>query len=337
MEEPVIEARGLRKAYGGRTVLDGVDLTARRGQVLALLGPNGAGKTTTVRILATLVAPDAGTARVAGYDVRREAVRVRGALALTGQYAAVDELLTGEENLRLAARLAHLPRREVRPRAAEMLELFDLADAGRRTVRTYSGGMRRRLDLAISLLSRPQVLFLDEPTTGLDPRSRTALWDVVRSVVTAGGTVLLTTQYLEEADALADRVVVVDRGAVIAEGTAAQLKSAVGSAHVELALAGGGTERHATDGSVGDVRRILGDVERRAVAVEHWQVRTPTLDDAFLALTGHDARSAAPTGGRSPALAAAGAASSAALTAPTTAPTTAPSAATLAPSPREPR
>ncbi len=301
MDDPMIETRGLRKAYGGRTVLDGVDLTVRRGEVLALLGPNGAGKTTIVRILSTLVAADAGTARVAGFDVRREAARVRGALALTGQYAAVDELLTGEENLHLAARLAHLPRREVRPRAAEMLELFDLTDAARRTVRTYSGGMRRRLDLAVSLLSRPQVLFLDEPTTGLDPRSRAGLWDVVRSVASAGGTVLLTTQYLEEADALADRVAVLDRGTVIADGTAARLKSAVGSAHVELALAGGRTERHATDGSVADVRRILADVERRAVDVEHWQVRTPTLDDAFLALTGHDAGSAAPTGDASPA------------------------------------
>lgn len=294
MEEPVIEVRGLRKAYGGRPVLAGVDLTARRGQVLALLGPNGAGKTTTVRILSTLVPADAGTARVAGFDVRREPARVRAALSLTGQYTAVDELLTGEENVRLAARLAHVPRREVAARADEMLALFDLADAARRTVRTYSGGMRRRLDLAVSLLSRPQVLVLDEPTTGLDPRSRAALWDVVRSVVASGGTVLLTTQYLEEADALADRVAVIDRGAVVADGTAAQLKAAVGRAHVELALADGGTERLATDGSVADVRRILGDVERRGLDVVHWQVRTPTLDDAFLALTGHDASADAP-------------------------------------------
>lgn len=299
MEEPVIETRGLRKAYGGRPVLDGVDLTVRRGQVLALLGPNGAGKTTTVRILSTLVAADGGTARVAGFDVRTEAARVRAALSLTGQYAAVDELLTGEENVRLAARLAHVPRRQVRERAAEMLALFDLTDAARRTVRTYSGGMRRRLDLAVSLLSRPQVLVLDEPTTGLDPRSRAALWDVVRSVVAAGGTVLLTTQYLEEADALADRVAVIDRGVVVADGTAAELKAAVGSAHVELALADGRTERLATDGTVGDVRRVLGEVERRGLDVVHWQVRTPTLDDAFLALTGHDAG----TADRTPALA----------------------------------
>ncbi|QCB92258.1 ATP-binding cassette domain-containing protein [Cellulomonas shaoxiangyii] len=290
MDEAMIAARGLRKAYGGRAVLDGVDLTAHRGQVVGLLGPNGAGKTTVVRILSTLVAPDGGAARVAGFDVVRQAARVRGAISLTGQYAAVDELLTGEENLRLAARLAHLPRGQVRGDAADMLELFDLTDAARRTVRTYSGGMRRRLDLAVSLLSRPQVLFLDEPTTGLDPRSRNALWDVVRSVAAAGGTVLLTTQYLEEADALADRVVVIDRGVVIAEGTAARLKSAVGSAHVEVVLADGTTRRTATDGSVADVRRILADVEQRALDVVHWQVRTPTLDDAFLALTGQDAR-----------------------------------------------
>ncbi|MFS0706271.1 ABC transporter ATP-binding protein [Cellulomonas sp. 179-A 9B4 NHS] len=328
MDEPVIEVRGLRKAYGGRTVLDGVDLTARRGQVLALLGPNGAGKTTAVRILATLVAPDGGTARVAGFDVRREPARVRAALSLTGQYAAVDELLTGEENLRLAARLAHLPRQQARPRVDEMLALFDLTDAARRTVRTYSGGMRRRLDLAVSLLSRPQVLVLDEPTTGLDPRSRAALWDVVRSVVTAGGTVLLTTQYLEEADALAHRVAVIDRGVVVAEGTAAQLKAAVGPAHVELALADGTTERLATDGTVADVRRVLGDVEHRGLAVEHWQVRTPTLDDAFFALTGHDAGVPVPAGDRSPALAASGAAAS-------TPPSTTP--ATSRPSHQEPR
>jgi len=287
MEEPAIVTEGLRKSYGRVTVLDGVDLVAPRGQVLALLGPNGAGKTTTVRILSTLVTPDAGTARVAGFDVRREPQRVRAAISLTGQYAAVDELLTGEENLVLAARLAHLPRARLRSAAAEMLDLFDLTDAARRPVRTYSGGMRRRLDLAVSLLSRPQVLFLDEPTTGLDPRSRNALWAVVRDVVTAGATVLLTTQYLDEADELADRVVVVDHGRVIADGTAAALKSAVGTATVEVALADGTRRSLPTDGSVADVRRLLGDVEPLDVA--EWRVRTPTLDDAFLALTGQPA------------------------------------------------
>ena len=225
-------------------------------------------------------------AHVAGADVLRDPGRVRAAISLTGQYAAVDELLTGEENLRLMARLAHLPSREVRPRSAELLELFDLTDAARRVVRTYSGGMRRRLDLAVSLLSRPQVVFLDEPTTGLDPRSRNDLWDVIRDVVAHGATVLLTTQYLEEADQLADRIAVIDHGRMIADGTAAELKASVGSAHVSLALRDGTRERIATDGSEPDVRRILSDVERRGVAVYTWEVRSPTLDDVFLTLTG---------------------------------------------------
>jgi len=289
MTAPVVVARGLRKAYGDVTVLDGVDLDVGRGEVLALLGPNGAGKTTTVRILSTLLRPDGGTAHVAGADVLRDPGRVRAAISLTGQYAAVDELLTGEENLRLMARLAHLPSRQVRPRSAELLELFDLTDAARRVVKTYSGGMRRRLDLAVSLLSRPQVVFLDEPTTGLDPRSRNDLWDVIRDVVAGGATVLLTTQYLEEADQLADRISVIDHGRVIAEGTAVELKRSVGSAHVEVVLRSGASEQLPTDGSVPDVRRILADVERRGVDVESWQVRSPTLDDVFLQLTGRPA------------------------------------------------
>jgi ABC-2 type transport system ATP-binding protein len=286
MTENVVVARGLRKAYGDLTVLDGVDLDVGRGQVLALLGPNGAGKTTTVRILSTLLRPDGGTASVAGHDVVHEPGAVRAAISLTGQYAAVDQLLTGEENLRLMARLAHLPGPAIRGRVAELLTLFDLEDAARRVVKTYSGGMRRRLDLAAGLLARPQVVFLDEPTTGLDPRSRNGLWDVIRGVVADGATVLLTTQYLEEADRLADTVAVIDHGRVIARGTPAELKRTVGSAHVELAVAGGGLERIATDGSVPDVRRILADVERRGVAVDRWAVRTPTLDDVFLELTG---------------------------------------------------
>ncbi|WP_034620790.1 daunorubicin resistance protein DrrA family ABC transporter ATP-binding protein [Cellulomonas sp. URHE0023] len=289
MTAPVVVARGLRKSYGDLTVLDGVDLDVAPGGVLALLGPNGAGKTTTVRILATLLKPDAGTAHVAGKDVVTQAADVRASISLTGQFAAVDELLTGVENMRLMARLAHLGSREVRTRSDELLELFDLTDAGRRVVKTYSGGMRRRLDLAVGLLGRPQVVFLDEPTTGLDPRSRNALWDVIRDVVAEGTTVLLTTQYLEEADQLADRIAVIDHGRMIADGTATQLKRAVGSAHVQLVLRDGETERIATDGTVPDVRRILADVERRGVAVDTWEVRSPTLDDVFLTLTGRPA------------------------------------------------
>ncbi|MBB2923597.1 ATP-binding cassette domain-containing protein [Cellulomonas cellasea] len=291
MTDPIVRTRGLRKSYGGTTVLDGLDLAIGRGEVLALLGPNGAGKTTTVGILSTLVRPDGGSATVAGHDVVREPERVRHVISLTGQHAAVDELLTGRENLHLMANLAHLGRREVRRRSADLLALFDLEGAADRLARTYSGGMRRRLDLAVSLLARPQVIFLDEPTTGLDPRSRLALWDVIREVVGAGTTLLLTTQYLDEADRLADRVAVLDRGQVIAEGSAAELKRRVGSAHVELTLADGTTERIETDASVADVRRILAGVEGRALRVDHWRVAVPTLDDVFLTLTGAPARS----------------------------------------------
>jgi ABC-2 type transport system ATP-binding protein len=228
-----IETDGLTKSFRGRPVLTGLDLAVREGSVFALLGPNGAGKTTTVRILSTLLAPDGGTARVAGHDVAAEPRRVRASIGLTGQDAAVDEMLTGEENLLMMARLRHLRRPAARKRVAELLERLDLADAARRRVATYSGGMRRRLDLAMSQITTPPVVFLDEPTTGLDPRSRRDVWVAVEELAEAGTTVLLTTQYLEEADRLADRVAVMDGGRIVAEGTADELKASVGAASLD--------------------------------------------------------------------------------------------------------
>ncbi|MBL1101648.1 ATP-binding cassette domain-containing protein [Streptomyces coffeae] len=306
--EPAIEARGLTKSYGEVSVLRGVDLSVARGSVFALLGPNGAGKTTTVRILATLTAPDAGRARVAGFDVVAERHQVRRAISLTGQYAAVDENQTGEENLRMMGRLTRLGRAEARRRAQELLERFDLAGAGRRTVGTYSGGMRRRLDLAAGLVGRPEVIFLDEPTTGLDPRSRQAMWEVVKGLVGDGVTVFPTTQYLEEADQLADRIAVVDGGRVVAEGTSAQLKERVAGQRLELVLGGPDafeeTARRlgarlvrsdadrltlgvATDGSAAQIRALLDELDPGRRAVDRFTVRGATLDDVFLALTGH--------------------------------------------------
>src|SRR5690606_24519424 len=292
---------------GGRIeVLVGVDLSIERGTVHALLGPNGAGKTTTVRILSTLLRPDAGSATVAGYDVLREPERVRESIGVTGQYAAVDELLTEEENLRVMARLARLRRAEARRRCNELLELFDLTSAARRLVKTYSGGMRRRLDLAISLLARPPVIFLDEPTTGLDPRSRQAMWDVITGLVGDGVTLLLTTQYLEEADRLAKRITFIDRGRVVAEGTPEQLKSQIGAEQVELHLTTvdavqkavaelGDRAQHSdeeqrqvlvtTDGSAAAVRALLDHMAAAAVPVERISLRRPSLDDVFLSLT----------------------------------------------------
>jgi ABC-2 type transport system ATP-binding protein len=228
-----VNAVGIRKAFRAKTVLDGVNLAVPAGQIVALLGPNGAGKTTLIRILATLLRPDAGTATVAGHDLLADPAGVRGAISLTGQYAAVDDMLTGEENLRMMARLRHLPPREAKDRAAYLLRQFDLADAGRRLVKTYSGGMRRRLDLAISLITRPELLFLDEPTTGLDPRSRDQLWTAVKGMSADGVTVLLTTQYLAEAEQLADKITMLHEGRIVAEGTAAQLKSAVGATSLD--------------------------------------------------------------------------------------------------------
>ena len=300
-------ARGLRKRFGGTVALDGVDLEVAEGSVLGLLGPNGAGKTTTVRILTTLLAPDEGEAGVAGHDVVAEPHAVRSAIGLTGQYAAVDENLTGAENLLLIGRLLNLPRADARRRGAELLERFDLTDAADRLLRTYSGGMRRRLDLAASLVGRPRVLFLDEPTTGLDPRSRLGLWEVIRELVADGTTLLLTTQYLEEADALADRIAVIDQGRVIARGTADELKRSTGGTVLRLepedaadldrgaaALADLGVERD-PDGRalvlpVGDDNGVLVAAVRRVddagIALADLGLRRPSLDDVFLTLTG---------------------------------------------------
>ncbi len=280
---PAIEVTGLRKGFGETVALTDLDLRVEPGTVYALLGPNGAGKTTLVRILATLLRPDAGKARVSGYDVTRDPRAVRRSIGVTGQFSAVDELLTGRENLRLVADLAHLPRTAVRGAVADQLARFDLEDAADRRVATYSGGMRRRLDLAMTLLLRPQLVFLDEPTTGLDPRSRRELWETVRGQVAAGGTVLLTTQYLEEADALADRVGVLDGGRLVAEGTPEQLKRRVPGAHVLLDLPGGGRRSEPFDGTLAALREVVARVEEPDARVE---VRTPGLDDVFLALTG---------------------------------------------------
>jgi ABC-2 type transport system ATP-binding protein len=317
--ELAIEASGLRKRYGSVVALDGVDLRAETGIVLGLLGPNGAGKTTAVRILTTLLLPDAGTARVAGVDVLREPARLRERIGLAGQYAAVDENLTGFENLEMVGRLYHMSRGQSRGRARELLDEFDLADAGGRLVRTYSGGMRRRLDLAAALVARPPVLFLDEPTTGPDPRSRLALWDTIEGLVSGGATVLLTTQYLDEADRLADRIAVVDRGHVIAEGTPSELKENAGGEQLEVRLVDGSQGERAvgalaplTTGSpslldstvrlpLRDRRGAVADAVRRLdaaeVAVDDLVVLSPTLDDVFLQLTGHEAESDEEAGG----------------------------------------
>jgi ABC-2 type transport system ATP-binding protein len=292
-----IEACGLRKAYGDTRVLEELDLEVEAGQVLALLGPNGAGKTTTVRILSTLLAPDGGTARVAGHDVVTERKAVRAAISLTAQEAAVDGLLTGAENLRMMARLRRV---KDRGRVTELLDQFDLADAADRRVETYSGGMRRRLDIAMSLISRPQVIFLDEPTTGLDPRSRAAVWDAVKQLAEDGTTILLTTQYLEEADRLADRIALVAQGRIAAEGTADELKARVSGETVELFFADAETLDAAaavTNGRRAEaslhipvdgaeaVRRVLDELAERGLPATRIALHKPTLDDVFLALT----------------------------------------------------
>ncbi|MFJ3586098.1 ATP-binding cassette domain-containing protein [Streptomyces sp. NPDC090127] len=302
---PAIEATGLRKAYGPVPVLDSLDLRVDQGTVFALLGPNGAGKTTTVRILATLTEPDAGHACVAGYDIAAERSRVRRAISLTGQFAAVDEMQTGAENLRMMARLSGLSRPAADRRAAELLERFGLSDAGWRLARTYSGGMRRRLDLAAGLVRDPgdtEVIFLDEPTTGLDPRSRKELWEIVRALRDGGTTVFLTTQYLEEADRLADRIAVMDAGRVVAEGTAQTLKARFADHRLDLALRdrdaylrlSGRAVHHepetltlgvATDGTAAQVRALLDELDPHRTDIVRFALRTATLDDVFLALT----------------------------------------------------
>ncbi len=309
----MIIAEGLAKHYGKVTALDGVDLHVPGGTVLGLLGPNGAGKTTAVRVLTTLLRPDAGRATVAGHDVLREPAAVRKVIGLSGQFAAVDEHLTGRENLDMVGRLYHLGGPASRTRATELLEQFDLSDAADRVVKTYSGGMRRRLDLAASLVARPQVIFLDEPTTGLDPRSRLGMWDVIRDLVREGATLLLTTQYLEEADALADDIAIIDSGKVIAEGTADELKAQVGGERVELvvtdrselakavaaleALAAAepvvDEDAHRVTVQVTGGTRALADVVREldtaGVETQDIGLRRPTLDEVFLSLTGHAA------------------------------------------------
>ncbi len=309
----VIEAQGLVKKYGEVVALDGLDLAVPEGAVLGLLGPNGAGKTTTVRILTTLLKPDEGSATVAGFDVIRQPDQVRRVIGLTGQYAAVDEYLTGRENLRMFGDLYHLAPAYVRQRTTELLERFDLADAADRSLRTYSGGMRRRLDLAASLIAKPTILFLDEPTTGLDPRSRLGLWEVITDLVAEGTTVLLTTQYLEEADQLAEEIVVIDHGRVIAQGTSDSLKDAVGGDRIEVVVTSPESLRAAEvalrEGATGDIivdpdeRRVavpvsggstaLVEAIRRldaaGVGIVDIVLRRPTLDDVFLSLTGHAA------------------------------------------------
>jgi ABC-2 type transport system ATP-binding protein len=306
--EMAIEVHGLTKSYDTEPVLDGIDLLVPAGTVFALLGPNGAGKTTTVRILATLLAADAGEARVAGRDVVSERHEVRRRISLTGQYAALDELQTGAENLVMIGRLLGMTARAARDRAAELLAEFDLVQAADRRVGTYSGGMRRRLDLAASLVGSPEVIFLDEPTTGLDPRSRQAMWTLVTRLASEGVTVLLTTQLLEEADQLADRIAVLDGGRIVAEGTADELKEQVAGKRLDLELADtaafddlavrlGPRVVHsdrstltlgvATDGAAAGVRALLDDLDPDRLRVARFSVHTATLDDVFMTLTGH--------------------------------------------------
>ncbi|MEU3995412.1 ATP-binding cassette domain-containing protein [Streptomyces fungicidicus] len=302
-----VSALGLRKSYGDRTVLDGIDLRIPAGSVFALLGPNGAGKTTVVKILSTLIAADGGQVQVAGHDLATDPQSVRAAIGVTGQFSAVDGLITGEENMLLMADLHHLPRREGRRVTAELLERFDLAEAAKKPASTYSGGMKRRLDIAMTLVGGPRIIFLDEPTTGLDPRSRHTMWQIIRELVTGGVTVLLTTQYLEEADELADRIAVLHDGAIAAEGTADELKRIVPGGHVRLRFTAPAAYRRAapavpgasrdddaltlripSDGSQRALRAVLDRLDSAGVEADELTVHTPDLDDVFFALTGDD-------------------------------------------------
>jgi ABC-2 type transport system ATP-binding protein len=305
MTESAIKVQGLRKSYGKKTVLDGVDLTVPTGTVFALLGPNGAGKTTIVHILSTLVAADAGTAEVGGHDVATDAESVRASIGLTGQFAAVDGILNGEENLMLMARLRHLSSKQARTRVDELLEQFDLVEAARKPLATYSGGMKRRLDLAMTLVAAPRIIFLDEPTTGLDPRSRHTMWQIIRDLVANGTTIFLTTQYLDEADELADRVAVLDNGRIVADGTPDELKRLVPGGHIRLQFPDAATLSTAaglladsspdddaltlevpSDGGVRSLRSLLERLDTAHLEVDDLSIHTPDLDDVFFALTG---------------------------------------------------
>ncbi|GAA4581285.1 daunorubicin resistance protein DrrA family ABC transporter ATP-binding protein [Planotetraspora phitsanulokensis] len=306
MNGSAIAASGLRKSYKDKIVLDGIDLDVRAGTIFALLGPNGAGKTTTVNVLTTLLAPDAGKVIVAGHDVVTQTKAVRAAIGVTGQFASVDDLLTGEENLLLMADLLHLPKTEGKQIAARLLDRFDLSEAASKPAASYSGGMRRKLDLAMTLVGEPQIIFLDEPTTGLDPRSRRTMWQIIRELVADGTTIFLTTQYLEEADQLADRIAVLDQGRLVAQGTADELKRQIPGSHIRLRF----TDPHALhaaaqllpasttdddeltlrvpgDGGVTSLRALLDQLDQHSIDVEELSVHTPDLDDVFLTLTGH--------------------------------------------------
>jgi ABC-2 type transport system ATP-binding protein len=306
MRNSAIAVSGLRKAFGDKTVLDGIDLDVPAGTVFSLLGPNGAGKTTTVNVLTTLTKADAGTAHVAGHDVAAETKAVRAEIGVTGQFAAVDDLLTGQENLQLMADLHHLRADEGKRVVTSLLERFDLAESAQKMAATYSGGMRRKLDLAMTLVTTPQIIFLDEPTTGLDPRSRRTMWNIIRGLVADGVTVFLTTQYLDEADHLAHRIAVLDQGHLVAEGTPDELKRQVAGSHVQLqfsdaagldaaarVLTGSTVDDAAlilqvpSDGKAKSVRALLDQLDEHSIDVDEFSVHTPDLDDVFLALTGH--------------------------------------------------